>query len=140
MELYSERIEDGKYVKRYKNDEVLKLDEIVNNLQSKGVTVNRILVEEDAELDMQNFGEEIITSDEFDKLHRYNTGYDFHYEFDIEYGEKPVGLNVYKSIFRVTSEDPDLQLSDIYEDVKKKEIEAMLNDSSKGVNYSHLQK
>ena len=117
MDFYDEEIRDGKYIQTYKThaDEIIRLDDIVRSLQSKGVVINSIEVAETCELDMKTFGEKHLSPDDFDELRRYDTSYDYHYTIAAEYRGDPVELSVYRSVFSVESDNPDLQFSDIYE-------------------------
>ena len=116
MDFYDEEIWDGKYILTYKThaDSVMRLDDIVRSLQSKGVVINSIEVAETCERDMKVFGEKHLSPDDFDELRRYDTSDDYHYTIGAKYRGKPVKLNIYRSIFSIESGNPDLQFSDIY--------------------------
>lgn len=139
MKLFYEEQENGKFIKTYGDENLdVRLDEVIIGMQSKsGVEIQKIDVEEMAESDMQNFGEDSFLPEQLGELHRFTNGEKYLYNVFLNYNNNPVELSILNKTIIVSSTDSSLELSDIYEDVKKNEISQMLNeDNNKGINLS----
>lgn len=115
MKLFYEEQENGKYIKSY-GDETLdvRLDDVIIGMQSKpGVEIQKIEVEEMAELDMQNFGEDSFSPDQLSDLHSFTNGEKYLYNIYLSYNHNPVKLSIMNKTVILSSTDSSLELSDI---------------------------
>lgn len=117
MKLFYEEYENGKYIKTYGDENLdVRLDEIVKILhRNADVKIKRIDIEETAELDMQDFGSDSFTPDQLTELHRFCNTEKYLYNIFLDCCSVPVELSILNKTVILSSDDPDLELSDIWE-------------------------
>lgn len=117
MDKLKEILTNRGFVKYYDYGSVIDPISFIEELQIKGVEVNKIFVKRDSEMDMQ-MGVGEYTIEELKKLEYYfKYGSACNFSFQTEIGTIPVEINFRddSNVLYMVSLDKDIELSSLYE-------------------------
>lgn len=119
---------DGVYTSYYRLEGRHNLSEIVQELSDKGLQFVGVKIEETVEHDMQDFGSKYISISDENELEGYYNSDSYMIMINANLKGETMEIRISGNLFATASKNPDLEFSNVFEDIKKNEIDDMLNN------------